>query len=282
MIGSGKLCAPYTKRILGTDASQAALAITYDPIPVAGEVPTLRYTNATIQIGAATGGTSGLRVTLVQATMDQDGNAGSSVTTTLDGLTGGTATYTCATLKDLIDSINLVAGFKAWAYNAPHSLSLDVAKTVFVAAGAVAVPSAICGSAGALHTLTRDVDNAASLVTIDGVASKHVAYLRIGNPEERDNGTMKIMSLVSQMGITSSPLIRIYRDRKSEYGDEADVYHYFVPAAATAVKYLDLNQEQAASYQGPFIVEHSSTDDTIDTTLMGYITLINETIGYRD
>jgi hypothetical protein len=273
MIGSGKLCAPFTKRILGTDA--AALAISYDPRPVAGELPTVRLTNATIAISADGGAGADTRITLVRNRKDNDGNSLSPLTTVIDATAGGASDFVCATLKSLIDTINGIAGFKCWALNAPFDLSLLVGVNMFAVVAATQIPSAVQGSAGALQTLLRTTDGVAGH-TIEGVAAKYASFLRIGEPEVRDNGVMKIMSLLLAMPIADG-LIRVYRDRADEFGETKDVYFQFVPAVATQVAYLDDNKMEAASYRGPIVVEVSSTDALADVA--GYIKLALDTLG---
>jgi hypothetical protein len=273
MIGSGKLCAPFTKRILGTDA--AALAISYDPRPVAGELPTARFTNATIAISANGGAGAENRVTLVRNRVDNDGGGLSALTTVIDAAAGGVCDFVCPTLKSLIDTINGIAGFKCWALDAPHDLSLLVAANAFAVVAAVQVPSVVQGSAGALKTLLRTTDGVAGH-TIEGVGAKYASFLRIGEPEVRDNGVMKIMSLLLAMPIADG-LIRVYRDRMDEYGDTKDVYFQFVPAVATQAEYLNDNKMEAAAYRGPIIVEVSSTDALADVA--GYIKLALDTLG---
>jgi len=263
MIGSGKATAPFTKRLTCTDTTMPLLALGYSLQPQVGEDPQVVKSNATITVAATAGGSSKLRVTVTVERKDEEGTALADTTYIFDGVTGGSGTVTAVTadLKALVDQLNLIPGMTAFALNAPHSFSLATDDFIALA------ETQIRNDHKYLECLNRDVS--ASLVTVEGTGSKHVAYLRVGNPEPRDRGALALMDL-SGLGVeTGTPLIRIYRDDVEDYGTDPQVLHRFVTVANSA-GYIADNKLEAADIICPFIVEVTSTsalDGVMDMNL---------------
>jgi len=252
MIGSGKAQAPFTKRLTCTDTSMGCLAIGYSLQPEVGEDPQVVKSNATITINETGPGSTKLRVTITIEHKDNEGTALADVVYVYDGLAGGTgATVTAITpdLKLLVDQLNLIPGITAFALNAPHSLSL--ATDGFQALA----ETQIRNDHKYLECLHRDVSS--SQVTVEGTASKYVAYVRVGNPEPRDRGALQLLDVFGLGVATGTPLIRVYRDDVEDYGSDPEVLYRGVMTAAQSL--IGDNKLEASDIICPFIVEVTST-----------------------
>lgn len=261
-IGNGRLDArevkgPFT---LG-DTSQPCLALQYVPMPVRGDKQTVQRHNATVTIAPTGAAGSKVLVTLTVQRMDFTGTDLADLTFAISGAAAKSGwsditasdTASASTLKELIDLINELPGFKAWALHAPHSMSLN--SDDFIALAATDIKSGT-GLEGKSEVLYRDVSN--FLVN----SNEKVLYARIGLPEERDRNAFFLDLLQgSQTGATSG-VVRLYRDDYSEYGTSGEVYVNKTAVATTLTDYASYNVETAPTLRGPCILEVTGSDLT--------------------
>lgn len=221
------------------DTTMPILAIAYSLKPVKGETLSVQNAGATITISPTGGTGSKLLVTITKYVRTSAGVETSSAST-LNG-----ATYT--TLKLLIDALNAIEGIKAWALHAPHGLSTD--SDNFIALAETDIPT----NGDPLETMYRDISEA------DGDSNKPL-YIRIGNPEARDSGRMKLLSIKGTLTGVTSGGIKLYRDA---YGEtEEELLSFAAGTTAVLTSHLDHNQEQASVYRGPLLLKVYSTDAT--------------------
>lgn len=228
--------------ILAIKASLAPVRAEHDDIEV-------RPAGFTIAFDNNGGGSSKLRVTVTVANKKTNGDAAASDTYIFDGVAGGggTVTAVCATLKDLIDQLNLIEGITAFAAHAPHGLSL--ATDDFVDATVKIRTDNRFGLC-----LYRDVSEAVS--DLKG-SSKIVAYMRIGNPELRDSGYLRLIGISGVCtGVTGTPTLRLVRDA---YGKDPEFLIDKVLAAAQT-DYVSNTKDNAESYRCPLLLEVGSSD----------------------
>ena len=256
MIGSGKAMAPFTKRITCADDTLGCLALGYSLQPQAGEDPTVVKTKATAAISLTGGGTNTFRMTIVIERRDEAGDALADLTYIYDGVTGGGASVTAVTanLKTLIDELNDIPGITAFALNAPYSMSLISNDFIALAETDIRTDGKY------LECLYRDASD--YLVTVEGTASKHVAYLRVGNPEPRDRGALQLFDVFGLGLATGTPLIRVYRDDINDYGKDPEVLFRGEMAAVESL--IGDNKLEASDVICPFIVEVTSTSAMVD------------------
>lgn len=226
------------------------LAISNSLTPKRGssrETSEIQNNGMTVAIDANGGGSSQFRLTLVQLRNDSSGNATTSVTYRFDGASGGSGTVTavCPTLHELIRQLNLIAGVNAWALHAPHYMPL--AADTFQDLSATKL-----GNRG----------NHSSIL-YRTVASGTPGYLRIGNPEELDNGHIRFMSLRGTCTGVTAGTMRIFRDAFTDNiasGSEVVLLQKTLVGAETA--YVDKDKSDALDYRGPIIVEVNSSNLT--------------------
>lgn len=284
-IGNGNANAIFTKQIQFGDTLAPCLALNYSLGQIAGELTSASYWKATSQItepsshpviiitlksrttaGALTGGT----FTAVACT---------DITYTITGAAakvawaGTTPTFTASasTLKEAIDLLNEVPGLQAFALHAPHSMPLDNA--YFLVAAEADIPTQ---PGEYLETLYRDIN--AYVIVSDGAVNNFMAYMRVGVPELRDAGSMKLIGVSGKNTETSTVNggVRIYRDDIRDYGSEFNAVYdteitnkqlYLDKALVLAeTAYVADNIENAVTIQGPIIVEVRGTD-LLTTTL---------------
>lgn len=229
--------------ILAIKASLSPLRAEHDNIEA-------RPSGFTIAFDKTAGGGSKLRVTVVVSKKTSAGGAASSSTYIYDGAAGGSGTVTavCATLKDLIDQLNLIDGITAYAAHAPHSLSL--ASDDFITAAAAGIRT---DNRFGLH-LYRDISEAIS--DLKGVTNK-VAYMRIGNPELRDSGYLRLVGISGACtGVSATNTLRLVRDA---YGKDVE-FLIDKTLAAAQTDYVSNTKDNAESYQCPLLLEVASSD----------------------
>lgn len=242
-----------TDRCQFGDTYMPILALKYSLVPQPGEHANIaaRPGSPKITISKSTGGGSKLRVTITLTNKNTAGATASTTTYIFDGAAGGSGTVTavCATLKDLIDQINLIPGFTAFAAHAPHALSLASDDFIDAAEAGVRTDNRFG------LVLYRDVSEA--ITDTKGTASQIAAYMRIGNPELRDTGFLRLLGLSGKCtGVTSNAVIRLLRD---EYGKAPEfLYEGTLVAAQTA--YINNTVENSESYRAPLLLEVASSD----------------------
>ena len=167
---------------------------------------------------------------------------------------------TAVTMKDVIDLLNLVPGLQAYLLHAPYYLSANTDQFIDVAVTDIPMQPGKF-----LETLYRDID--ASLVD----TNKLVAFLRIGLPEPRDSGSMKLIRLTATVTGATSGKVRLYRDAYKDFAKEYSATYATCMANknmivdktlvdTTLTDYIDEDVLTAMLIQGPVILEINSTD----------------------
>jgi hypothetical protein len=172
-------------------------------------------------------------------------------------------TASAATIKDVIDLINQLPGFKCWALHVPHSKSVN--SDDFIALAETSVKSNV-GVDGRSEVLYRDVSEDA------------VAYMRVSLPEERDANAFDLMQIRGKATGVTNGTLRLLRDNYAEYGDgsvEGEVYVEAVLAAAQT-EYVDATKENAQTIRGPVLLEVTSDDLTVANYKVG---IVQRTLG---
>ena len=212
------------------------LAIKYNRAGRPGERMDKQQHGATITIVRNGSTDTKLEVTLKEKYADVNGAV----------ITAATADYvfegeTVTTLGALVDAINAIPGFTAWALHAPHSFSLDSANFVDAAEAPI--------SEG----------DKASEVLQRSVANGNKAYLRIGEPEVRDTGRMRLTRVEGSITAAGGGAFKLMRDEK---GKTAEVILEAAVAAAGVNVPFAYDRENAPTYQGPLLVEVGATNST--------------------
>lgn len=263
MIGAGNANAIFAQTATLSNTLQPCLAINYSIKPVAGELPTARYSKATF---GYTGSTKVLVVTRVCYT--ETGAAGTDITYTITGAasksdwTGSASAQTAGalTMKDEIDLLNQIPGIQAYVLHCPHSLTVNT--TFYENVTTADIPTQ---PAKYLETLFRTITT--SVINTD----QEVLFLRVGNPEIRDAGSLKLIGLdVKATDVGMSPVVRLYRDDIRNYDAEYSATYateiankqlyidtVVVTATQTAVVAHDLLT--ALTYQGPLLLAISGS-----------------------
>jgi hypothetical protein len=270
MIGNGNANAIFTKQIISlADTTMPVLALNWSGKPIAGEVPTVRKSKATVTIDANGGAsTSKLKVLITIVNYDETGVAATNLTYTISGAatraewSGTSPTFVAGavTMKDVIDLLNLVPGLQAYLLHAPYYLSANTDQFIDVTVTDIPMQPGKF-----LETLYRDAD--ASLVD----TNKLVSFLRIGLPESRDSGSMRLIRLTAAVTGATSGKVRLYRDAYKDYAKEysatygtcmgnKQMYVDKTLVNATLTDYIDSDILKAMTLQGPLILEINSTD----------------------
>jgi hypothetical protein len=245
------------------------LALNWSGKPIAGEIPTIRKSKATVTVDANGGaGTSKLKILITIVNYDETGVAATNLTYTISGAStraewsGTSPTFVAGavTMKDVIDLLNLVPGLQAYLLHAPYYLSANTDQFIDVAVTDIPMQPGKF-----LETLYRDAD--ASLVD----TNKLVAFLRIGLPELRDSGSMRLIRLTATVTGATSGKVRLYRDAYKDYAKEYSATYatcmgnkqMFIDKTlvnTTLTDYIDSDILKAMTLQGPLILEINSTD----------------------
>lgn len=218
-------------------ANLPLLAVKYNRAGRPGERMDLQQHGATIQIIKDDAAADDkLRVVLKEKYADVNGDvvAGETKTYNLDG-------EVLLTLGALVDAINAIPGFTAWALHAPHAFSINAATFVDAAEAPV--------SEG----------DKASEVLQRSVATANKVYLRIGEPEVRDTGRMRLVRVEGSIATATGGAFKLWRDEK---GKDAEVILEAAVAAAGVNVPFDYTRENAPTYQGPLVVEVGATNST--------------------
>ena len=258
-LGNGKLDAV---QIVGpltlSDTTMPSLALQWVPQPVRGELQTVQRHNATVTVAPTGASGSLLLITLTVQRKDFSGDALADLTYAISGAaakvpwtsTSASGTASASTLKEAIDLINELPGFKAWALHAPHAMALN--SDNFIALSATAIKTGV-GPDGTSSILYRDASD-----FLDG-NTDIVAYLRIGLPEVRDANSFKLLGIEGVSTGVTNGVVRLYRDEYAEYGQTAEVYVNKALVAAQT-EYIGKDRSDAATLRGPCILEVRSDD----------------------
>ena len=276
-IGNGNANAVFVENVKFGDALAPTLALNYSMGQLDDELATVRMGHCELTIDANGGADdSFVLITLDIHRYDQNGDALADVQYNLSGVAaagkvawaGSDAagwTAKAATLKEAIDLLNEVPGIQAWAMHAPHSMCMG--NNNFIDSAVAAIESQ---PGRYTECLYRDID--AYLINTD----RRVAWMRVGLPEMRDAGSMKLLSVAGTITGATSGVVRVYRDDIRDYGKEynatyateAALKQMFVDktgVATTQTEYVDGAMDNAETIQGPVIVEVSATDITATT-----------------
>jgi len=279
-IGNGNANAVFTKSGTLSNTLMPCLALNYSLKPVAGEVPTNWIQKATVAIDANGGAaTSKLLVTVTLVRYDQTGAAGTDYTYAISGAAAKVAwdttapTYTASalTMKDVVDLLNEIPGLQAHVLHCPHSLTVNT--DFWQDLATTDVPNQPAKFQNILYrTITTNV--------ID--TDKEVFFMRVGVPEERDAGSMRLAKLDVLATGAAHGRIRLYRDDIRDFDDEYSatfateqankqmfIDTVFVTATQTAVVAHD--QLTALTYQGPLLLAVDGSDLTACVASMGMI-----------
>lgn len=228
------------------DTAMPSLAIAWSGGTQAAEAdsPESQTLGATVAIDA-NGSSSKLLITLAVQKVTSAGVATTDSSTTIAG-----ATYT--TLGAVIDAINDVAGFHAWALHAPHNMStdsdnfIDLTETYLRADGV------------ATECLYRDADQ-----FLDGDAN-YANYLRVGWPDVRGTGNMRVLGLSGTSTGNTNGKVTLYRDVKG--GSLTKLQEW--TQATTETEYIDHNIVEAITYEGPLLVGIASDNLTANDLIL--------------
>ena len=246
------------------DAYMPILAIKASLVPQRNEHDNISARPGLYQITISKdgGGGSKLRVTVTITNKTTAGATASTTTHVFDGAAGGSGTPTvCATLKDLIDGLNAIEGITAFAAHAPHSLSLATNDFIDAAIAGIRTDNkfGLC--------LYRDVSEAGT--DVKGNASKILCYMRIGNPELRDSGYLRLLGVDGKATGATNGTLRLLRDA---YGKDKE-YLYEETLAEAQTAYVTNTKDNADSVQCPLLLEVASDDlsaaDYIVKTMQG-------------
>lgn len=270
MIGNGNANAIFTKQIVSfADTTMPLLALNWSGKPIAGEVPTIRKSKATVTVDANGGAeTLKLKVLITIVNYTETGEAATDLTYAISGATtraewsGTSPTFVASavTMKDVIDLLNEVPGLQAYLLHAPYYLSANTDSFIDVLVTDIPmIPGKF------LETLYRDVS--ASVVD----TNKVVAFLRIGLPEARDSGSMRLIRLTAAVTGATSGKVRLYRDAYKDFAEEYSATYGTCMGNKTMIvdktlvnttltDYVDKDILNALTVQGPLILEINSTD----------------------
>lgn len=269
MIGNGNPNGVTTFTMQFADDEMPCLALNYSLGQIAGESATVRPSRATFAVDANGGADDTfILMTVTLKRYDNDGDALDDITYALSGVAAGGKvdwdgadatgwTAKASTLKEAIDLLNEIPGIQAYAMHAPHAMCLGCDD--FIDVTTVDIPTQ---PGKYLETVYRDVSEYKSM----GLSGR-IAYMRVGLPELRDAGKMKLLKVRGTLtGITATTsTLRIYRDDirdyskeyDSTYADEMANKQMYLNAVAVAANtsYLDDTILDASTIQGPIIVE---------------------------
>ncbi len=210
------------------------LAIAYSRSPRAGEVPTAQAVKATAQVVGDEGGY--VRLILKEYIRDADGQADGTTTTNIDGNVE-------TTLKAIIDKINSLRGFTAWALHAPHAFNVEAVGTDYDDMAETDIPT-----------------DGKPLEVLENNKAARDLYLRLGTPTVRDEGRMALLGLTGSHTGHGTAYLRISRDA---YGEGEEVLESAPPAEDADVhSYFDRNKLEAPVYRGPLLFTFGSDNVT--------------------
>lgn len=261
-IGNGRLEAvdpkgPFTL----SDSTQPCLALQWVSQPVRGDKQDVQRTAATIAIDADGATDSKLKITLTITRQNFIGTALADLTYVISGAaakvnwtsTTASGTASASTLKEVMDLINELPGFKAWALHAPHDMSVN--SGFFIDLAETYIKTGV-GADGRSEVIQRDVS--AFVINTD----EEVLWARISLPEERDRNAFFLHLLQGKQTGATSGVVRLYRDDYDEYGEPEQVYVNATAVATTLTDYASYDMLTAPTLRGPVILEVTGSDLT--------------------
>lgn len=270
ILGNGRMDA---LQIVGpltlADDKLPCLALQWSPYGVRGELQTVNRRNATVTIDANGAADSKLLITLTVERSNFTGDALADLTYAISGAsakvawtsTSASGTASAATLKDVVDLINQLPGFKAWALNAPYAMSVNSGHFIDLAETPIKTGVGVNGRSDILH---RDVSE-----FVDANSDK-VLWARIGLPEARDRNAMRLVSVNGTATGVTNGVIKIYRDDVAEYGQDQEVYlQKILGTTSVLTNYLDRDIENASTIRGPILLEVRSDNVSVATFDVG-------------
>lgn len=269
-IGNGRLDAiqmvgPYTL----SDTTQPCLAIQWAPQPVRGEKQTIHRHTGTITIDADGASGSKLLLTLTVERRDFAGDDLADLTYAISGAaakvawtsTTASGTASAATLKDVIDLINELPGFKAWTMHAPHAMSVNSGNFIDLAETSIKNGT---GPGDYSYALYRDVD------AFTDANSDYVLWARVSLPEPRDRNALRLLRVSGTPTGVTGGVLKLYRDDIAEYGTTQEVYLQKTLAdTGEFAEYLERTIENADTVRGPLLLEVRSDDLTAAEYTLG-------------
>lgn len=145
----------------------------------------------------------------------------------------------CTTLKAMIDAMNAIEGVTAYELHALTSFSLDSANFIDVSS-------------------TDLSHNFFSEVLYQDISATFATAMRVGIPEVRDSGRMRLLALHGTLTGATSGTIKIYRDDHA--ATEPVLLQNFAMVNSTETRYINDNMTDAATYRGPLVIVAASSD----------------------
>ena len=276
-MGNGNPNAVFTESLRFADDKAPMLALNYSLGQQDGEEATVRNGHCELTIDANGGADdSFVLIKLDIHRFDQNGTALGDISYDISGVAAGGKvewdevtddnwTAKASTLKEAIDLLNEVPGIQAWALDAPHWA--DLGSDNFIDFSVAAIESQPGRFTKCLY---RDVSD--YLIDTD----KRVAWLRVGLPEARDAGSMRIIKCGGTITGATSGKVMILRDDIRDYGKEYNATYAtqlenqnkYLDATAvetTLTNYIDKDILDAETVQGPIILQVTSTDMSAQT-----------------
>jgi hypothetical protein len=265
MLGIGNANAIFTASGTLSDTTQPCLALNYSLKPQKEESPSLRKQKATVQAAVGTGT---LVITITIPRYTETGAATTDMTYVITGAASKVAwatandidyTASALTMKDVVDLLNEIDGMQAYVLHCPHSLSVN--NNDYIALSETDIP---VQPAKYLSTLYRDVSEA--IIDTD----KKAFFLRLGNPEARDAGSLKLVGL-DVLATGTTPRVRLYRDDIRNFDAEysatfateqanKQMYVNTIVATDTQTEVVDHDLQTALTYQSPLLLVVDATD----------------------
>lgn len=262
-IGNGRLDAIEVKGPLTlSDTTLACLALQWNMRSVRGEKQTEQRSKATVTIDADGATGSKFLMTLTVERKNFTGGDLADLTYVISGAaakvnwtsTTASGTASASTLKELIDLINELEGFKAWALHAPHDMSLNSGFFIDLAATTILIGA---GADGRTEVIQRDV----SAFVIN--TNEEVLWARISLPEERDRNAFFLHLIQGKQTGATSGEVKLYRDDYDEYGQTGETYVNKTAVATTLTDYASYDMLTAPTLRGPCILEVTGSDLTV-------------------
>jgi len=260
-LGSGRLDAvqglgPATL----TDTTGACLFLQWMNTSVRGDKQDVQRKQATVTIDADGATDSKLLITLTIERQNFLGDAIADLTYVISGAAAkvdwsdvsASDTASAVVLKDVMDLINQIDGFKCWVKDAPHAMSVNSGTFIDLAETTIQSGTSANDYQTILH---RDVSAFA-------VGSKQVLWYRIGLPEVRDANALRLLKIFGTCTGVANGLLKLYRDNYTEYGSTAEVYVEKTLAAALT-EYVDRDLLNASTIRGPVLLEVAADDLTV-------------------
>ena len=242
-----------TDRVQLLDTELPLLAVKFDPgLSKDPELPNDYHTIEIDNDGAA----GALQIILKIGEANAAKTALNVATVTVHGFsaagtvpTDGTAanTNTVATLADLVVALNAIEGVEAFRQHGPDDYALNTNDFVDVAE----------------VDLNNTFQNNLADFLFKDVSEINTTHIRVGVPEIRDSGRMRLFNISGTSTGVTNGLIRVFEDPEPQPFDgrtpaRRQLLEFTLLAAQTS--YLADDYLNAATYRGPLLVEFVSDD----------------------